>query len=120
MDHILESPQLQQILRFAPPKGTTLTSYANHIRLLHHRFLQLSLGESFEPNKTYIEEMRDLAEEAHFLATQYTNPLIVDEELVSQLPGVSRGEVPPLQVSQDALALAGMLFEFLGDLVKKF
>ena len=120
MDHILEPPQFEQILRFAPPKGRTLTSYADHIRLLHHRFLQLSLGEFFEPNKKYIEEMRDLAEEAHFLATQYTSPLIVDEELVSQLPGVSLGEVPPLQVSQDALALAGMLFEFLGDLVERW
>ncbi len=120
MDYILEPSQLEQILRFAPPKGITFTSYADHIRLLHHRFLQLSLGESFEPNEKYIEQMRELAEEAHFLATQYTNPLIVDEELVSQLPGVSLGNVPPLQVSQDALALAGMLFEFLGDLVGRW
>jgi helicase len=116
MDRILEPTQLEQILRFAPPKGRTLPAYADHIRLLHHRFLQLSLGHPFEPNKAYLEEMRELAQEAHFLATQYTDVSIVDEDWVSQL-GVSLSEVPPLQVSQDALALAGMLFEFLGDLV---
>ena len=117
MERVLENPKLEQILRFAPPKGT-LEKYADRVRRLHHRFLEAALGQSLQPTSDLVAEMRRLAEDAYFLATQYTNPLIVNEQLIRQLEGLSVADVPPPQVAQDALALAGMLFEFLGNLLQ--
>ncbi|MFQ6040549.1 MAG: DEAD/DEAH box helicase [Candidatus Poribacteria bacterium] len=117
MERVLENSKLEQILRFAPPKGT-LEKYADRVRRLHHRFLEAALGQSLQPTSDLVAEMRRLAEDAYFLATQYTNPLIVNEQLIRQLEGLSVADVPPLQVTFDALALAGMLFEFSGDLLK--
>jgi len=59
-----------------------------------------------------LQDLLSFAEDAQFLATEYTNPLVIE-----RIEGLSVEDVPSRKVVQDALALAGTIFEFLGDTV---
>lgn len=89
----------------------SFNDYANSVRELHHQFLKSELVENGSVSMD-IDRLLDFAEDAQFLATQYTNPLVVN--LHDDLP---IEDVPSRQIVQDALALAGTIFEYVADIV---
>src|SRR5712692_8599241 len=85
--------------------------YGDRISRLHHRYLesQLRVTEA-EQHTVSVDELLSFAEDAEFLATEYTNPLVIERQ-----EGLSVEDMPSRKVVQDALALAGTIFEFIGD-----
>lgn len=111
MERLLEPTILKEVFRGDEFIGG-FQEYVDRVRYLHHRFLEACLVPESTPLHQNVEEMLRFAEDAEFLATQYTNPLVVE-----RVQGLPIEDVPSRQIVQDALALAGTIFEFLGDAV---
>lgn len=114
MEPFLERSRLEEIF-YGNETITSFHQYADQIRLLHHRYLQLQLTQEEERNNGWLDinELYRFAEDAEYLATKYTNPLVIQP--IEELP---RDSIPPRQVVQDALSLCGTVYEFLGDIVQ--
>ncbi|HEU0145137.1 MAG TPA: hypothetical protein VFQ47_10160, partial [Nitrososphaera sp.] len=114
MERFLEDNSLKEIFRGDEFVGG-LQEYTDRILMLHHRYLEARLKPNNSDNRLSPDELLRFAEDAEYLATQYTNPLVVerDEELPIE-------DVPSRQVVQDALALAATIFEFLGDITSLY
>lgn len=111
MEHFLEVGALNEIFKDDESVGS-LQEYANRVRQLHHRFLESQLASDQSVTQLNGSELTRFANDAEFLATEYTNPLVVE-----RVEGLPPEDVPSRQIVQDALALAGTIFEFLGDTV---
>jgi len=111
MERLLHTDTLKEVFCGDESLGG-LQEYADRVRQLHHRFLTAQLAPDASTPQLDIEELFRFAEDAEFLASQYTNPLVVEPT-----EGLPIEDVPSRQVVQDALALAGTLFEFLGDTI---
>jgi hypothetical protein len=114
VERFLEDNSLKEIFRGDEFVGG-LQEYTDRILMLHHRYLEARLKPNNSDNRLSPDELLRFAEDAEYLATQYTNPLVVerDEELPIE-------DVPSRQVVQDALALAATIFEFLGDITSLY
>ncbi len=109
MERLLEVSTLKEIFRGDNFVGG-LQEFADRVRQLHHRFLTMQLASQQEGLQVSIEELLRFAEDAEFLATEYTNPLVIERNA-----GLPIEDIPNRQIVQDALALAGTIFEYLGD-----
>lgn len=115
MERFLEIDSLKEIFRGDDLVGG-LQEYTERIRLLHHQYLEARLALASIPDGRFsIKEMLRFADDAEYLATQYTNPLVIE-----RIEELSVEEVPSRQVVQDALSLAGTIFEFLGDIASLY
>lgn len=114
MERLLEVATLKEIFKDDESIGS-LQEYADRVRLLHHRFLEAQLVPEQLTTQLDTEELLRFAEDAEFLATEYTNPLVVE-----RTEGLPIEDVPSRQIVQDALSLAGTIFEFLGDTVAQY
>lgn len=114
VERFLETETLREIFRGDESVGS-LQGYADYVSQLHHRFLESCLMLESPSHKLSIEEMLHFADDAEFLATQYTNPLFVD-----RVEGLPIEDLPSRQIVQDALALAGTIFEFLADMISLY
>lgn len=111
MTERLLTPDVLNNLFYHDRRIGSFNEYANSVRELHHEFLKSELAEngSVHPD---VQRLLDFAEDAQFLATQYTNPLVINT--YDDLP---IEDVPSRQTVQDALALAGTIFEYIADIV---
>jgi hypothetical protein len=114
MESFLERSKLEEIF-YGDETVASFQEYAEQVRLLHHRYLQLQLTEDRYSNNGEIDinELFRFAEDAEYLATKYTNPLVIE-----RIEGLPVESVPPRQVVQDALSLCGTIYEFLGDILQ--
>lgn len=87
-------------------------SYADRLRLIHHDYLKRRLSASSEFHLD-MSELRQFLNDATYLATQYTNPLVVTIK-----EGLPITDIPSRQTVQEALSLAGTIFEFLAETVE--
>ncbi|MDZ8186440.1 MAG: DEAD/DEAH box helicase [Nostoc sp. ChiSLP02] len=110
MERLLEFNTLKEIFRGDQAVGS-LQAYADRVRMLHHRFLESQLA-SEEVRWLETDELLKFANDAEFLATEYTNPLVIQES-----EGLPVEDIPSRQIVQDALSLAGNIFEFLADTI---
>ena len=114
MESFLEINTLKEIFRNDQSIGG-LQEYADRVSLLHHQFLKATLVLENSNVLLDAEELLRFAGDAEFLATEYTNPLVVE-----RTEGLPVEDVPSRQIVQDALSLAGTIFEFLGDTVAQY
>lgn len=111
MEPLLETSILKEVFQHDTRIGN-IQEYIDRISQLHHRYLKSQLLVSQAHDSFSIQELANFSEDAEFLAMEYTNPLVT-----KRIDGLSVENVPSRQVVQDALAVAGTIFEFLGDAV---
>lgn len=111
MEPITNVAILEEIFEHDEQIGS-FQDYQERIRQLHHRYLESQLCRKMQKQHIDMKEILRFAEDAEFLATQYTNPLVVERH-----EGLPVEDVPSRKIVQDALAVAGTIFEFLGDTV---
>ena len=111
MEPFLDTVVLKEIFRKDTRVGNH-QEYVDRIRLLHHQYLEAKLLPNTSEKSFSLQELARFAEDAEFLANEYTNPLVID-----RIEGLPAGDIPSSMIVQDALAVAGIIFEFLGDAV---
>jgi superfamily II DNA/RNA helicase len=115
MEIITDAAALKEVFRGEDQVGS-LQEYVKRLGELHHRYLESQLGtDSNKAGQVNVEELMRFVIDAQYLATEYSNPLVILHQ-----EGRPLEEEPSPKVVQDALALAGTIFEFLGDLVDSF
>lgn len=114
MEPLLDIGVLKEIFRNDTRVGN-LQEYVDRVSKLHHRYLESQLLSDTSAMLLNFQELADFAEDAEFLANEYTNPLVID-----RIEGLPIENVPSRQIAQDALAVAGTIFEFLGDIVSSW
>lgn len=106
-EQFLKPDSIQNI--FGDDLNVSYQYYSEQVQKLHHTFLRSQLtGDQLEID---IEQLIQFNQDAEFISKEFTNPLVVEH-----IEGLPKDKVPTKQLVQDALALAGTLFEYLGDI----
>jgi len=111
MEPLLDMDVLHQIFQHSGRIGN-VQQFSDSVSELHHRYLSQRLRTNSQIALPDLQELSSFAEKAEFLANEYTNPLVTD-----RIEGLPFDNIPGRRLVQDALAVAGTIFEYLGDIV---